>query len=87
MTRDEAIREVCSIVALAYHSIGNYSQPSDGFCDMCPSGKHGAWSYQNAGRAIDYVRRAVVLLLHSDGHSIPDGFDPVTGKECEEVSR
>jgi hypothetical protein len=53
MTQQEAIREACSIVALAYRSIGDYSHASDGFCDKCPATAHAAtWNFQNEGRAL-----------------------------------
>jgi len=70
MTRDEAIREACSIVAMAYRSIGDYSQPSDGFCSGCPPQEHPDWNYQNAGQALQYVRTAVVRALAEDGHTV-----------------
>jgi len=76
MTRQEAIRQACSILSLAYHSVGNYDTPSDGFCDSCPAGRLGGeWHYQNAGGALDYVRAAVVAALKRDGHAIDGGFD------------
>jgi hypothetical protein len=82
MTRSEAIEEVCAIVGLAYHSIGNYSYPSDGFCDKCNNKCKDA--YQNSGEVIDYVRQAVRHQLINDGFSIAEGFDPKTGKEIKE---
>lgn len=83
MTRQESIREVCRIVALAYRSIGDYGNDSDGFCDLCFN--RGKWltHYCNDGEAINYVRQAVVDKLIRDGYSIHQGFDPVTGKELE----
>ena len=76
MTRDEAIEEACSIMALAYHSIGDYSKPSDGFCGKCPAvATDGAWNFQNAGAALDYVRAAVLLKLGYDGIDVSPGCD------------
>lgn len=82
MTREEATREACRIVSLAYHSIGDYSRASDGFCAECKA-HWGAFGdgYHNDGGAIDYVRAAVVDALRRDGYAIADGFDPVTGRE------
>ncbi len=78
MSKDEAIREACSIVALAYRSIGDYSRPSDGFCNVCKPWGH----FQNDGHILDYVRLAVVEKLKRDGFDIyTAGFDPITGKE------
>lgn len=83
MTKQEAIRETCSIIALAYHSIGDYSEPSDGFCDKCEK-LHGIlWNYQNSGKTIQYVREAVLKALKADGHKVVAGFDPITGKEIK----
>jgi len=81
MTREEAIIEVCAIVALAYRSIGDYSKPSDGFCERCMRLQGGNFNYQNAGEVIEYVRLAVVKQLKMDGYSIHHSFDPKTGKE------
>lgn len=84
MTRQEATIEACAVFSLAYHSIGDYRQPADGFCDKCPGGRHGAeWSYQNAGHIFQYVRAAVIEKLKRDGHTVADGFDPNTGKEAK----
>jgi hypothetical protein len=69
MTRDEAIKDACSIVSL------------DGFCHTCVN-KHGpTWGFANQGFVLNYVRRAVVAALKLDGFTIPKGFDPETGKE------
>ena len=79
MNQPEAIREACSIVALAFHSIGDYRSPSDGFCDQCPN--HHSTHYQNAGRTLKYVRLAVLKQLKRDGYKIHKGFNARTGKE------
>lgn len=75
MTKDEATSEACAIVALVYRSIGDYASPSDGFCLKCPAA-HGQWHFQNQGKALAYVRAAVVEKLARDGHKIADGFGP-----------
>ncbi len=80
MTIEEAIREACRIVALAYKSIGDYRHASDGFCDLCPNSGDPE-SFRNEGKAIEYVRLAVVARLKADGYGIAEGFDPETGKE------
>jgi hypothetical protein len=80
MTRDQAIREACSIVALAFHSMGDYSSASDGFCGDCPAAKHREWGYSNDGKALEYVRMAVLKALKADGFKIDHNFDPKTGK-------
>jgi hypothetical protein len=81
MNKTEAIELVCSIVSLAYHSVGDYTEPSDGFCTRCESMGCGTLNYQNGGKAIDYVRAAVVRALKEDGYTIAKGFDADTGKE------
>ena len=75
MTREETIREACSIVALAYRSIGDYSHASDGFCGDCTALHGVGWHYENQGQALDYVRSAVVARLLADGHSIHPAWD------------
>lgn len=81
LTEQEVIRAVCAIVSLAYHSIGDYSEASDGFCETCRA-QHGSnWNYANSGRTIEYVRQAVLEKLKADGHKIDAAFDPETGKE------
>lgn len=79
MNHQEAIREACSIVALAFHSIGDYSRPSDGFCDRCPYS--GTPHYSNSGHILEYVRLATLARLKADGYEIDKGFDPETGRE------
>jgi len=82
MTREEAIKDACSIVALAYRSIGDYSHASDGFCQTCQDQHGPGWGpYQNQGRVLEYVRLAVLTALKRDGITIHRGFDPATGKE------
>lgn len=68
MTREEAIREACEIVGLAFHSIGDYSRASDGFCDKCPAATCPSWTYHNEGHILAYVRQAVVEKLQRDGY-------------------
>jgi hypothetical protein len=63
LTKEEVIRHLCETVALAYHSIGDYSSPSDGFCDQCPT----FGSFQHSGKMLDYVRDAVIAKLKADG--------------------
>jgi hypothetical protein len=76
MTKQEAIKEACAIVALAYHSVGEYTHSSDGFCGCSPFE-----NYQNDGIALNYVREAVLQRLAKDGCKVADGFDPITGRE------
>jgi hypothetical protein len=76
MKQKDVVREVCAIVALAFHSINNYDEPSDGFCDKCPNS--GTNYFQHSGRTVDC---AVLDALKRDGHKIADGFDPETGRE------
>ena len=83
MTRQEAIQEACSIIALAYRSIRNYEYPSDGFCSKCEAFQHAEWNYQNKGLTLDYVRKAVVNQLTADGYPIHSAFNPETGKEID----
>lgn len=80
MTKQDVLRELCSIVGLVYEALDDYSEPSDGFCDRCP------WHdqpdrFQHSGRTVEWVRAAVVEKLKRDGKAIPDGFDPETGRE------
>jgi hypothetical protein len=80
MTKEEVVEQVCAIVAIAYHSIGNYESASDGFCNRCTRYASNE-TYRNDGKAIDYVREAVVNQLKKDGYKIHEGFDSITGKE------
>lgn len=68
MTRDEATREACQIVTLAYQTIGYFDEPSDGFCSSCPAARIDGWTYRNSGRALEYVRKAVLRALKEDGY-------------------
>jgi len=83
LTIEEATREACSIIALAYHSIGDYTLPHDGFCDKCPAVRlKSEWNFQNNGHIFDYVRMAVLSKLKEDGYVVAHGFDTETGKEA-----
>jgi hypothetical protein len=79
MTRDEAIQQACEIMALIMHSIGDYSEPSDGFCSKCPAAT-AEWNYQNSGKVFDYARKAILNQLSADGYKIASGFNDKTGK-------
>jgi hypothetical protein len=84
MKRREAIQEACSIVSLAYQAVGDYRYPSDGFCARCQKSHDGGNGFQNEGKALDFVRLAVVREILRRGLRIPSGFDPRTGKELEQ---
>jgi hypothetical protein len=87
MTKDEVVQEVCAILALAYHSIGDFSYACDGICSRCRA-QHGPdWNYSNGGQIVDYVREAVLQRLKRDGIAIDDGFDPETGREKDRMER
>lgn len=83
MTKQEAIRETCSIVGLVYRAMSDYTKSSDGFCDICAS--QGFMTYSNDGHTIEYVRKAVLNQLKNDGYDLSNiveyGFDPETGRE------
>ena len=81
MNRQEAIKEACNIVGLAYHSVGDYSHASDGFCDECEKHQSRLSSYANQGKALAYVRKAVLNQLKADGFEIDGRFDQGTGEE------
>jgi hypothetical protein len=84
MTMPEAVREACAVFSLIFHSIGDYSEPADGFCDKCPAVTHGdVWHFQHSGAVFRYARLAIIEALKRDGFKIADGFDPVTGEEIE----
>lgn len=69
MTRSDAVQHACETVSIAYHSIRDYSKPSDGFCDKCMDRD---MSFHNSGDTLDYVRRAVVQQLLRDGYEISE---------------
>lgn len=72
MTKNEAIKEACEIVSLAYHSIGDYSRPCD--C-LCGDNLLSILSYQNDGQTLGFVRRAVLEKLERDGISVSTRFN------------
>ncbi len=80
MRQEEVERDACRILALAYHSIGDYSQPCDGFCDLCPCSGDPE-SFRHHPKVLDYVRQAVLEKLRRDGYEIGEGFDLETGKD------
>ncbi len=79
MNKQEAIRNACETMALAYRSIGDYSKASDGFCYECEDRQGSGWTYSNQGEALAYVRNAVLQQLKRDGFAIDEGYDPETG--------
>jgi len=88
VTRREATREACAIFGLVYHSIGDYTYSSDGFCDRCPQGEgRREGYYRNHGKIFDYVRQAVLEKLKRDSIAVADGFDPQTGMELFSTDR
>lgn len=80
MKKNEAIKEVCEIVSLVHNSIGDYSHPSDCFCEV---GNMPDPFYQNTGEAIKFVREAVVEKLYREGYQINSAYDPETGRMKE----
>lgn len=77
MKQHEVIRHLCETVALAYRSIGDYSEACDCFCD---SGLFsGTADFQHSGKTLKYVRQAVLEKLKADGVKIEAGFNEATG--------
>jgi len=72
MTQVEVICEACRIVSLAYQSIGDFSYASDGFCQLCNDRYSG--NYHNEGKALEYVRLAVIRALKQDGYFVDEGL-------------
>lgn len=85
MNKQQVIEHVCTTVALVYRSIGDYSEPSDGFCHRCQN-RNTPQHFRHSGATLRYVRDAVVDKLKADGIAIADGFDPVTGDEIKAES-
>jgi hypothetical protein len=70
MSREEAIKEACKIVTMAYQAIGDYSHASDGFCDECEKNHGPLWTYSNQGFVLEFVRQAVIEKLTRDGYTV-----------------
>lgn len=87
MKRIEIIREMCSIMALAWNAIDpEWKNSCDGFCDSCPFGIRRTDEqiepyYRNTGDAVKFVRTAVVEKIKRDGLKIARGWNPKTGEE------
>lgn len=77
MNKKESIEAVCAIVGLAYQSIGEFEHSSDCFCSV---GGIDDANYRNEGKAIEYVRLAVVRALKEDGYKIDSCFNQETGE-------
>ena len=67
ISKDDAVKTACKIVAMAFNSIGDYESASDCFC---PGKAEGLSGYSNQGFALDYVRTAVIEKLTADGYDI-----------------
>lgn len=76
-TKQEIIEQVCDIVGMAYHSIGDYTHACDCFCG---ENTDCGYQYENDGITVDYVRKAVLNQLKKDGYHIHDKWDVNTGK-------
>lgn len=71
MTRPEATEAACAILAVAYRSIGDYSEPADGFCDKCPGHNSSVWNFQSKGSAHRFALWSVVESLERLHVNIP----------------
>ena len=69
LTRDQAIRAACALTGLVYHSRGDYSQPSDGFCSTCLAQQDPRWTFTNTGETLAYIRDAVIARLKAEGYT------------------
>lgn len=74
MNKKEAIQEACSIVYLAWNSIGDFAIPCDCFCSECkdivPKENN---KFKIADKAtFDYVREAVKEKLIKDGFTVKE---------------
>lgn len=63
MNKQQTIEALCEIVGNVYNSVGDFTFPSDCFCDPDINDSN----YQNDGRIISYIRRAVNKVLIEDG--------------------
>lgn len=81
MTKEEVIIECCSILAMVYRSIGDFTEPSDGFCSKCAVHLPKDWDFKHSGRTIEYTRKAVLRQLKEDGYGISPNWNKNTGKE------
>lgn len=68
MNRDEVIERMCAIHGVVAHSHAGEFYPADCFCrqSIDPSFSH----YQNTGKAIEYIRQAVMEKMKRDGVAI-----------------
>ena len=71
MSREQIIELLCEITGLVFHSIRDYSEPSDCVCGShrCPG-----FSFAHSGRTVAWIRQAVVEKLERDGIPIADGY-------------
>ena len=72
---EEVTKRLCKIVGLVYRSIGNYGEPSDGFCRECLPNEMREIHFQHAGLTIDYVENAVRKQLVADGYELVEVGD------------
>jgi hypothetical protein len=69
MTRQDVLKHLCQTVGLVYQTLGNFTQPSDGFCSDCPAQQGRGWTFNHSGETLDYVRVAVLEKLVRDGYT------------------
>lgn len=73
LSREEVIHQCCEIVGLAYHSIGDLSEPGDCFCNIRSD-------FQHHPQTLSFVREAVLEKLKREGVKIDPRFDEITGR-------
>ena len=71
LSRAEVIAELCSILGMAYHAIGNYDIACDGICPACEgkmllSALPGALEFRHHPGTLAFIRQAVTEKLDRD---------------------
>lgn len=76
------INHLCSTVAIAFHSIGDYTHASDCFCEDGEGFSKLVTGFRHDGETLEYVRKAVIEQLKRDGYKVR--HDPDIKKMVEE---
>ena len=69
LTQDEVISELCSLLGVVYHRIGNYDEPCDGICHECELKRAmlPVWDdFRHHPAVLEFIRASVMEKLNRE---------------------
>ena len=59
------IQAYCELQGFVNEKVTQFREPSDGFCEMCPSQTHEDWSFHGGKVAYEFIVEAVTKALEA----------------------